>query len=345
MPADTQDEPDLDLELLLRRSLRHKRLTVAVAVLVLAATSAFAVLQKNVYSSSTKLILQTSGSSLGGSLGALASLAGMDASSKSSDPSLYIEDILRSTDLAQAVLDRPWKGGKAEADTSKAFLLRDFWGTKSDTTVSDWVAKEREGLIQRLNNGKYIAVARNKKSGVITLSTQFEDPRLSYDINRFLVETVNDILVNRLSGKAGENRKFIESRAKEVKESLTRDEIALRNFRANNRVRTDPEYQLEEGRLQRSLQIDQEIYLQLVKQYEMAKIDEAKDIPVLDVIDSPRLPMTKSGPNRKLIVLAGGMGGLILGLFASLLFDLYAENKKRFWTRFAGGSPFQPSQG
>jgi uncharacterized protein involved in exopolysaccharide biosynthesis len=315
------------------------------ATVVVIGAGIFALLQKNVYSCSTKLILQTSGSSLGGSLGALASLAGMDASSKSSDPSLYIEDILRSADLAQAVLDRPWKGSKAVADTSKAFLLRDFWETKFATRDSDWIARERETLIQRLNNGKYITVARDKKSGVITLSTQFEDPRLSYDVNRFLVEKVNEILVNQLSGKAGENRKFVESRAKEVKASLSRDEIVLRDFRASNRVRTDPEYQLEEGRLQRNLQIDQEIYLQLVKQYEMAKIDEAKDIPVLDVIDSSRLPMTKSGPNRKLIVLAGCMGGLFLGLFASLLFDLYLQNKKHLLTRIVGASPHQIRQG
>lgn len=342
MPASDEEIVYLDLGALLARCLRHKLLASAVFVVVVAASLTYALLQRNTYSSNAKLVFQSSGTGLMGGLSALASLAGVDPSSKSGDASVYIEDILRSSDFAQAVLDRPWKASKHWPDTSAPFLLRDFWETESDTTEPDWQAKERELLIKEIRNGKYISISKDKKTGVITLSTQFEDPRVAYDVNRFLIDELNNTLVNKLSTKAGANREFIETRLKEVKTDLARSENILRNFRQSNRLRMDPEYQLEEGRILRDLQINQEIYLQLVKQYEMAKIDEAKDLPVLDVIDSPMLPVKKTGPRRTILVLLGAFAGTFLGLAFAAAYDAFWCDKQRLRHPFAGTSPASP---
>lgn len=338
MSASEDGNVYLDLGALLQRCLRHKLLVFGVLLLIATSSAIYAFLQRNTYSSTAKLVFQNSGAGLSGGLSALASLAGVDAASKSGDASVYIEDILRSTDFAQAVLDHPWKASKHWSDTSGPFLLRDFWETESDTTESDWRAKERERLIRKIGNGKYISISKDKKTGVITLATQFEDPRVAYDVNRFLIDELNNTLVNKLSTKAGANRKFIETRVKEVKIDLAKSEDRLRQFRQSNRLRTDPEYQLEEGRLLRDIQINQEIYLQLVKQYEMAKIDEEKDIPVLDVIDSPMVPVKKTGPQRTLLLFIGVCVGGILGLAVAATYDAYEENRRGFWKFFTGMS-------
>lgn len=342
MPANEDELDYLDLGALFVRCLKHKLLVLGILTLVSVSSLVYAVLQKNTYTSTAKLVFQTSGAGLSGGLSALASLAGVDASSKSSDASIYIEDILGSTDFAQAVLDRPWKASKHWPDTAAQFLLRDFWETESDTTQPNWLALERERLIKQVRNGKYITISKDKKNGVITLSTQFEDPRVAYDVNRFLIDELNNTLVNKLSTKAGANRQFIETRLKEVKADLGRSENILRKFRQSNRLRADPEYQLEEGRLLRDQQINQEIYLQLVKQYEMAKIDEAKDLPVLDVIDSPMLPVKKTGPRRTILVLLGAFAGTFLGLAFAAAYDAFWCDKQRLRHQFAGTSPSSP---
>jgi uncharacterized protein involved in exopolysaccharide biosynthesis len=181
-----------------------------------------------------------------------------------------------------------------------------------------------------------VSASKDKKTGVVTLITEFEDPKLSYDVNRFLIQELNDALVNRLNSKARANRVFIEERLAEVKKDLAKSEENLRRFRQSNRLRVDPEYQLEEGRIQRDLQINQEIYLQLVKQCEMAKIDEEKNIPVLDIIDSPLMPVAKSRPHRSRFLLSGLFGGLLLGIVGCGLADLYKEDKAHFWARLKG---------
>jgi hypothetical protein len=45
------------------------------------------------------------------------------------------------------------------------------------------------------------------------------------------------------------------------------------------------------------------VYQLLTQQYEMARIQEAKDVPVVSVIDAPGIPEKKSFPPRLLLTL------------------------------------------
>jgi uncharacterized protein involved in exopolysaccharide biosynthesis len=57
----------------------------------------------------------------------------------------------------------------------------------------------------------------------------------------------------------------------------------------------------------------------LTRQYEAAKVDEAKQAPVLQVVDHAAAPDQKSGPSRLLMVLLGMAGGGVCGVAAVLL--------------------------
>jgi capsule polysaccharide export protein KpsE/RkpR len=56
--------------------------------------------------------------------------------------------------------------------------------------------------------------------------------------------------------------------------------------------------------LYRRVRVQETVYELLTQQYEMARIDEAKDVPVVSVIDSPGVPEKKSFPPRLLLTLA-----------------------------------------
>lgn len=55
--------------------------------------------------------------------------------------------------------------------------------------------------------------------------------------------------------------------------------------------------------LYRRVKVQETVFELLTQQYEMARIEEAKDIPVVSVIDSPGLPEKKSFPPRILLTL------------------------------------------
>jgi hypothetical protein len=45
----------------------------------------------------------------------------------------------------------------------------------------------------------------------------------------------------------------------------------------------------------------------LTKQYELSKVEEAKEIPVVRVLDPANVPERKSSPQRLTIIMAGGI--------------------------------------
>jgi len=331
----TQGEEEIDLlELMLsiiKRTLKHKVLAVLVFVLIVGVAFVVALLSPPFYQTESKIIYQTSGGSQGGGLGALAVLAGV-STSKGDDPSAYLQDIILSNNMLKSVLSEKWKVSKALPDTSAPVDLQTLWKIKPDTTEENWQMKLEYGMLSALKNGKYIVFFQDKKSGVITLTTEFQDPQVSFDINNFIYNQLSDILKNKMHFKASENRKFTEERLLEIKDNLKEAEDNLRRFRQRNRLRVDPADELEDARLQREVLMNQEIMIQLQKQYEIAKIDEARDIPVLDVIDLPMKPIEKSKPKRKMIVLAGGVAAVFFTILLAVLYDIFLE-KKATWRK------------
>jgi capsule polysaccharide export protein KpsE/RkpR len=62
----------------------------------------------------------------------------------------------------------------------------------------------------------------------------------------------------------------------------------------------------------REVQIQEKLFELLTEQFEMARINEAKDLPVLSVIDSPGIPEKKSFPPRALMTLALWLGVMLV---------------------------------
>jgi len=334
MQSETEDEIDL-LELVLsiiKRTLKRKVLAISVFILVLGMALVSALLSIPFYKTEAKIIYQVSGGAQSGGLGALAALAGV-STSKGDDPSAYLQDIILSNNMIQSILAEKWKVSKALPDTLTPVDLQTLWKIKPDTTKENWQIKMEYGMLDALKKGKYIVFSQDKKSGVITLSTEFEDPQVSFDVNNFIYNQLNDILKNKMHFKASENRKFTEERLMEVKENLKEAEESLRRFRQRNRLRVDPSDELEDARLQRDVLVNQEIMIQLQKQYEIAKIDEARDMPVLDVIDSPMKPIEKSKPKRRIIVLVGGIAAILFAVLSAVFYDLFLE-KKSLWRKY-----------
>ena len=74
-----------------------------------------------------------------------------------------------------------------------------------------------------------------------------------------------------------------------------------------------PAIQLDYIRKQREVKYHEALFEMLSRQYEAARLDEARDAPVLQVLDLASYPETKSSPRRTLIILGAFLLGLVLG--------------------------------
>ena len=74
--------------------------------------------------------------------------------------------------------------------------------------------------------------------------------------------------------------------------------------------------------------MDQSIYETLAKQYELAKVQEAKEIPVIKVLDLPAVAEKKTGPHRSYIAIFGFLlttFAAFVWVIASRLWELAAD--------------------
>jgi len=69
----------------------------------------------------------------------------------------------------------------------------------------------------------------------------------------------------------------------------------------------------------REVKTRQAILDTMTKQFELAKVDEARDGPVIQQLDVAEVPLLKSKPKRAFIVVIGGLVGLFLGIVAAFV--------------------------
>jgi len=97
-----------------------------------------------------------------------------------------------------------------------------------------------------------------------------------------------------------------------------------------------PDRALEYARLERDIKIQTVIEELLLQQYEMAKLDEARDVSSLTRVDRAQVPERRSWPRRtRIVVLSGIMGG-VWAILLAYLADAWPGIRRRFRNRAMG---------
>ena len=89
-----------------------------------------------------------------------------------------------------------------------------------------------------------------------------------------------------------------------------------------------PEAGVEYVRSLRNVKFYETIFEMLAKQYELAKIDEAKQSSLIQLLDKAVPAEKKSKPRRAFITLAGIFGGFVLGVSIAFTCALYDASRK-----------------
>ncbi|MDI3295459.1 GumC family protein [Janthinobacterium tructae] len=89
-----------------------------------------------------------------------------------------------------------------------------------------------------------------------------------------------------------------------------------------------PEVGIEYIRSLRNVKYQETIFELLSKQYELAKIDEAKESSTIQILDKAVPAEKKSKPKKMIIILLGFIGGGFLALFLALTRDAYLRSSQ-----------------
>jgi uncharacterized protein involved in exopolysaccharide biosynthesis len=154
----------------------------------------------------------------------------------------------------------------------------------------------------------------DKMTKILTISVKMPEAQLSADIINKIAESLDIYIRTKRKSYASTQREYIEKRLMQVKDSLNVAENKVMYFNEHNKIVTQsPELFLEQGRLTRNMEIMNTVFLELSKQLEIAKIDEIKDTPVLNIKELAKNPIVKTGPKR--------LNSLIMIMVFSILFS------------------------
>ena len=88
-----------------------------------------------------------------------------------------------------------------------------------------------------------------------------------------------------------------------------------------------PDVALKYIRLKRAVEVQTTVYTMLVSEYEKARIEEARDTPVVQVLDTAAPPTIRSRPKRKLFVLVGFLAGMAWSSCVAMFSTAWRENR------------------
>ena len=115
---------------------------------------------------------------------------------------------------------------------------------------------------------------------------------------------------------------------------LTRFDLAEKGIQFKEKFSyTNPSLDEMRGRLTRNIESNLQVYITLRQQYELAKIEEARDHLLVTILDEAEASVLKKKPQRKIIVIGGIITGVLLSTiwaFFSSVISLTKKNKHVF---------------
>lgn len=291
--------------------------------------------KKPVFHAETSFVLEEGDSGGIGQMSGLASLVGVNLGSLGSTSGLFqgdnIMELYRSDRMLGETLLSEFSENQLLIDRFVEFQeLDEKWASKVDfssldfsiprdifSVTQDSVVKE----VAKLIRDNQLAVAKpDRKLSIIQVSISSKDELFSKVFNEKLVEKVNSFYLETKTKKTGENLAILQTQADSVRSIL--DESIGAYASATDRVpNANPllsSATIESRKRQIDVQATSAVYQEIVKNLEIAKVNHRNNSPLIQIIDSPRLPLKRSE-----IRLVKGMvlGAVITGLL--VVFGLY----------------------
>jgi len=302
IPATGGDDPELLA--LARRLLRHWLLIglVALAGAVLVGAYSFTIPPSYTARSTMLPNLESGGGA--GLLGQFDFIRSL--TSVSSPREDFYEDILVSETMLNLVLARSWTVDDQPVD------LYELLGVTVDAPPTP---RQQERLRDRLRH-RVIQFSKDQLTSFMSLKVELpHHPALAADLCNFLLEHLEEFNQRFHQEHSRQQRVFLAGRVAEIESEMHAAEDSLSLFlMANRGYAGSPQLTREYNALFRDAEALGRTWLELRGQYELARIEEHKNLSSINILDAATPPVFRSKPRRAPMVLVGGMFGGLLGL-------------------------------
>lgn len=297
--------------------------------------------------SATLLPSQSSSSMLSGSLGSLASLAGVNIpkglTGTEISPELYPK-VSQSVPYLLEMINVPlsWEESEVQksildevkADTVKGFadytlglpgLIKslimpapkevavqeeiDFGDTNKKRFCT--LSRQERNAIKEISN--CITVDVDPTNDLIIVNVTREEKLQCAQLAQAAVNTLQDYIIKHKTLQAVDNLAYIENSFNDAKVEYETTREALYNYTNTHRDMVDDRTDLEYHRLSDAFDVAASVFKTLAQQLAQSRIAVKGETPVFSILEPVVLPKEKSAPKRTLILIVSAFLG---GLFA-----------------------------
>jgi len=347
-PSPSNSEDEIDLKDLIIPIWRNRKQILLIATICGILGGIIGFLTPATYTASSTFLPQTAqgGGGLSGSLGGLASLAGINLNAPMSGgdipPSMYAT-VLASEPFRKRILDAKIVV-KGDSVTYRNYLENQpssALGTIQEYTIGlpgkliGALSKSEEGKGEAVDSGLQplsdrefklhnalagkISIANDKKEGIVSLTVVEGDALIAAQVAKVTEDVLQDWIIEHKVKNAKAQYDFIEKQFNSKQKEFFSIQDQLAGYMDRNQNVLSATYLTRLERLQAEFDLVNTVYSELAKQKEQAAIQLSKDTPTFSVLDPVKVPKEKTGPKKSLYVL--GPFFLVL-IFASVWFML-----------------------
>jgi hypothetical protein len=279
---------------------------------------------KTIYTAESTFVLEDEGPSGGlGQYSGMAAMVGLDLGGGGGGifQKDNIIELYKSRTMIEKTLLSPLDSSKNSMLLDRfldVYRIREAWNKDSKmkninfsdinrfTRLEDSVIT---ALVKKIRTEHLVVSKPDKKLNIISVRIQSEDELFSKEFADRIVTNVNNFYVETKAKKSLDNLAILQFQADSVKSELL---SAISGVASS----TDANPNANPSRLvlrvpSQKRQVDAEankaILTEIVKNLEMAKISVRKEMPLIQVIDSPVYPLSTKRPSTILSIIVGGI--------------------------------------
>ena len=325
MNQEIQKDDEIDLLALLLKIWNGKKTILKYFIIFLLIGIFIAIFSKKEYTATSLVLAQESGSSSGGGLSGLASLAGINLGSSSGElisPKLY-------TSIATSIPFQRKMTQKAGAlDMVKKYtiglpgVIIEAFSSKDKEVVPEPTADgslkvysitpEEKELFSLLSS--QLQITNNEKDNTISFSFSMGDPVAAAQMLSQAKKTLQETIIEFKTRKAKSQLEFIERQYEEAEKNFKEKQMRLAAFQDSNRGLITAVPMTRQTQLQAEYSLANNVYIELAKQLENQKIKLQEDTPAFIDIEPVSIPLEKSKPKRVMIIAIWGFLGVVVGI-------------------------------
>lgn len=341
LPARRPDNQEIDMAEVARYIWQRRCFLLKMAGIGLVAGLIVAFSLPKEYVSEVKLTPENGEKPRSGQLGNLAAMAGIQVGSSASGSAMSVDlypDIVASAPFLLELAGLTVTDRHGNETTCYDYLTkkqkeawwRAVWkwpfhviarmkGGSAPAAQQDAPASPGRPFVLTPEQESYLAVWRSrisvqtdKKNGTIQASVRMQDAYVAARLMETVVSRLQAYITDYRTKKAKQDLAFSEKLYKEAREAYYRAQTAYARYTDENNYTASVSSNVEKIRLRQEMDLAYDVFNQMARQRETAKIKVQEQTPVYTVIEPARVPLSPASPGKLL-----WMGGMALAFFAA----------------------------